>query len=64
MPKRMNIAKECCNEWVSLQTTDNHLKVMPSEIKVSCDKTIVCSEVPFSKNSYQIETSQLICKAR
>ena len=28
-------------------------------------KTIitVCSEMPFSKNSYHIETSQLICKA-
>ena len=59
----MNIAKECCNEWVSLQTIDNHWKVMPSEIKVSCDKIIACSEIPFSKNSYQIETSQLICKA-
>ena len=25
--------------------------------------TTVCSEMPFSKNSYYIETSQLICKA-
>ena len=22
----------------------------------------VCSEIPFSKNSYHIETSQLVCK--
>ena len=60
--KRINFAKECCNEWVSLKTTDNYWKVLPSEIKIKIDKIIVCSEIPFSKNSYQIVTSQLICK--
>ena len=45
-PKRMNAATKSCNEWVSLQTTDNPWKVMASEIKVLCDKIIVCSELP------------------
>ena len=29
----MNVAKESCNEWVSLQTTDNHWEVMLLESK-------------------------------
>ena len=50
-PKRMNVAKECCNEWASLHAAGNHLKVMHSEIKVLCNNIIVCAEIPFSKNS-------------
>ena len=51
-------------QWVSFSKNnrDNYWKVLPSEIKIKIDKIIVCSEIPFSKNSYQIETSQLICK--
>ena len=40
-PKRMHVIEESCNEWVSLQTTDNQWNVMPSEIKVLCDEIIV-----------------------
>ena len=39
-PKRMNITEESCNEWVSLQTIDNHWNVMPSRIKFLCDEII------------------------
>ena len=47
-PKKINLAKESWNEWVSLQTTDNHWKAMPWDIKVLCDKIIACSETSFS----------------
>ena len=62
--KRTNIAKENCNEWVSLQTEDNHWNVMPSEIKVLCNKIIVCSEIPFSKKlvSYRSQSIDLQSK--
>ena len=46
-PKRINIAKESWNEWISLQTIDNHWKAMPWDIKVLRDKIIACSETSF-----------------
>ena len=67
------ISSKTSNILITNTCSKQHSKLFPNNLnvfKVKSNNNIqwkniitVCSEIPFSKNSYHIETSQLTCKA-
>ena len=65
---RLHVIRRSDRFWVSLspelvieQNLNRSLKTSDDLTRVS--KTKICLEIPFSKNSYHVEPSPLICKA-